>query len=266
MSFDCDQVLDAAPLAVVAADEQNNVIWLNAAARALLPGILPGRSLTALPPAWQQLITADEVTQTGDRQYLSCQRLTLAGTESVTVYFLLDVTEQEQLRQQVKRLQRDIELKTLRDEHTGLLNRFGLMQMLDMQVSRSRRYYNSLALIQFGFAADDYVSRHYQQVLQAIAYKLNDQMRWADMIGSLDEQSLLFILPETTKETAQQLVDKINSWLQTLTVSGRAEPLAVRGNFGIVQWCEGDDPRKLLARANEAMGQARQQNRLVASL
>ncbi|MDX2463692.1 MAG: diguanylate cyclase, partial [Porticoccus sp.] len=82
---------------------------------------------------------------------------------------------------------------------------------------------------------------------------LRDQMRWADLVGRLDSGQFVFVLPETDKEAAISLANKIASQLNALKVTVddqlSVEPQAC---FGVASWEKGDDIRLLLERSNEA--------------
>jgi GGDEF domain-containing protein len=80
--------------------------------------------------------------------------------------------------------------------------------------------------------------------MKAAAEQLKDRLRWADCLGTLDEQTILIILPETCLEEARELA--------AILVNDRA--IAADGctiQFGITAWQKGDDPARMLQNIEE---------------
>lgn len=254
--LDGRQALEAlrdAPLPVLAVSD-NRLVWANQQATALLDiNSLLDKPLSSLPAQWRDMLL-DNQTGRFDLANGSTHKFyrAIARTiDAVELYYLIDVTIEQALQEEVRYLKQDVEQKTQRDADTGLLNRLGLKQMLESQVARSRRYNNPLALIRMqidGYAAPDHLP-----VLRAIAWLLNDQMRWADMIGCLEDDVVLFILPETSQQTATTLTDKIRGWLRELPVEGSGQPVTIDVSFGVAEWRKGDDSRTLLQRTEQAL-------------
>lgn len=144
----------------------------------------------------------------------------------------------ERERDHFRQLAQELEVKDL---ETGLLNRKAILQALEIQVSRSRRYGNPLSLIRLILTPP--MEPPNPGSLREFAMALKAELRWADQIGRLDKSSLLLILPETPLVGADMLAVKLGYQ--------RAAPTG-EGTWGIEAivdaWQTGDDSRKLLRR------------------
>ncbi|RMG34419.1 MAG: diguanylate cyclase [Gammaproteobacteria bacterium] len=209
---------------------------------------LPGVSLDDLA---QQLdwLDADAPVAVGARHLLP-ERIP-AGDKTLLV--LHDVSELQRLREENAALR-------LTDDLTGLPNRRAITQALEQQISRSRRYGNPLAvvLVQLGVAEQqiELLGDSADQLALGIARFLRDRLRWVDQIGRWDDDLFLLVLPETTREDADQLTSKIHRELEALRLPAPLETLSPQLHFGIATWAKGDDLRTLLRTASRELGSA----------
>lgn len=162
---------------------------------------------------------------------------------SLQVQIFTDISRQVELENELERLAKD--LKELETNHpvTGLLNRKTILQALDTQVSRSRRYENPLALLRLSLKSSCPAAET-QETLKKISQMLKDQLRWADQIGMIDDHTFLIILPETSFSAAKELATKLANDRTTLGENHSSWSI----KFGAAAWEKGDDPGKLLNR------------------
>ncbi|MGZ8215725.1 GGDEF domain-containing protein [Methylomagnum sp.] len=144
----------------------------------------------------------------------------------------------ERERDHFRQLAQELEVK---DPETGLLNRKAILQALELQVSRSRRYGNPLSLIRLILSPP--VEPPCPGSLKEFALELKAELRWADQIGRLDKSSLLLILPETPGVGAEMLATKLGHERAAPTGEGHWRIEAI-----VDAWQTGDDTRKLLRR------------------
>ena len=246
-------VLQEAPVAVIAYSDAR-LVWANRQATQL-PGMNGwlGQPLSILPAQWQTMLQAGEPGRiesgTETTQYVRPLQYSMGP---LTLCYLIDISGEQELRDRVRDLTRELELKTQRDEQTGLLNKAGLRQLLEAEVARSRRYNNPLSLIRLDIDGNSGQDVELVTVMRSIAHLLNDRMRWADMIGNIDDRTILFILPETEEQTAQVLTGKVREWMSAVPVSERTQPVSVTCRIGAAAWHKGDDSRTLLNRLEQA--------------
>ena len=113
----------------------------------------------------------------------------------------------------VEAVSRSIQLKTehisylsLVDSQTGLLNRNGLTRRLNDEYARAIRFERSLAVV---CIANYHQQQWDEQTAKAVGAQLRKYARSVDVIGRLDNDSFGFILPETSKEGAYQLCQRL---------------------------------------------------------
>jgi diguanylate cyclase (GGDEF)-like protein len=260
--------LQAAPFGVLIIDRDKRVRWLNKAAEEYLDveaERLIGHGRDVMPAGeLDYLFEPKEVLSvpmgTGTR-WLKCWHLPLKieGQVAGEIYFYIDITEYRAVRTERDQLAEDLSRQSVRDPLTGLPNRRGLMQGMEPQVARSRRYGNPLSVIRMQIDDIDQLDARHgatttDRVILSIGQMLRDQTRWADLVGCLDAGEFLMILPETTKGTAVQLAEKFCKWINGYKITAvDAKEITVVARCGVTQWIKGDDAAKMLRRTLQAL-------------
>ncbi|MCW9023985.1 MAG: diguanylate cyclase [Gammaproteobacteria bacterium] len=186
----------------------------------------------------------------------------LGATQSIadnggTMQFFNDVTAIQLLIEERDQISKELQEYILVDKESGMPNHRALFQNLEPQVARSRRYLNPLSVIIMRLNnLDDYVSNSSEasagKLFTSLRYLLNDQMRWADIIGRLDTNEVLMVLPETHDADANKLVEKLHQRLN-LMEHDQAD-FTLDASYGIAEWRKGDDVGLLMMRAREQLG------------
>jgi GGDEF domain-containing protein len=78
-------------------------------------------------------------------------------------------------------------------------------------------------------------------------------LRWADVIGSSENHEFIMVLPETRRDDALALTEKLNDRLSREFQDGNMAWTA----FGVVECQKTDNTNTLLRRAQTALDQAR---------
>ncbi len=262
-------VLDTAPLGIVVFDSNNTIMFLNSTLRKILnieEQSVDGSKLTSLPIAFgnaiseaQAIIDLPAEYGTPPRTLKSwCQPLSL-DNDTFTVCYCLDMTEVHAVYKERDRLAAELAQFTTRDTITGLPNRQALFQGLEPLVSRSRRYSNPLSVIRLQVGHyqkldSDFGSGSSDTVLVQISQLLKDQMRWADLIGRLNKDEFLLILPETPGDAAKALANKLSLKISKLEIpSANGNTFTIMPFFGVASWKKGDDSKLLLNTAAKDM-------------
>ena len=162
------------------------------------------------------------------------------------VHYYEDITNVVALEEERNKLKSEVKALETRDPVTGLLNKNAIMQALEVQISRSRRYDNPLSLLRISIEINSGSSAT-SDILRTVSQGLKDQLRWADQIGLLNETTFLLILPETCLTDAKELATKLANDRTTLGEKNADWNIT----FGAASWQKGDDPRKLLQRLKE---------------
>lgn len=233
--------------------EGNQIKWVNDCLAASLhtsKDILIGLEMenatgTVFAPLFEESEQLCLTESSGKTHWLRRENIDI-GEAKLTVQMFRNITEKIKLDEKIKSLMEDVHSLETKDSATGMLNKKAIIQNLESQVSRSRRYENPLSLLRLTLESpDDSVSL--EETLRTIAHGLKDQLRWADQIGMLDKKTFLIILPETSLEVAKELAAKLANDRATFAASDSNWTI----KFGATGWQKGDDPRKLLQRLKQ---------------
>jgi len=183
-------------------------------------------------------VEAEFISKRGDRipveGSVSCRFKD--GQPLFTRAIFRDVTERRQHEQELARMAR-------RDPLTGALNRYALEELLGQEAKRSERYAHSIGFLmidvnrfkeindRFGHAMGD-------QVLQAIAGVIQDNIRDADILVRYGGDEFLVILPETNGET-DLVKDRIQAEMAQRNVTNTLLDFPVTLAIGCHHWSSG---------------------------
>jgi GGDEF domain-containing protein len=175
------------------------------------------------------------------------QRLRQALPAGAEAHFFIDVTRQFELVEELRQTQEQLKVLDTRDGETGLMSSNAILQALDAQITRSRRYGNPLSAIRLNLTPPASQTPQHT-ALRTISQEFKMQLRWADQIGRLDDDNFLLVLPETPLKDAESLAQKLGH--DRIALTSRAEGWSI--TFTCAEWRKGDDTRKLLKRLQEA--------------
>jgi len=260
-----DEVLAHAPFGVFLTDADGKVTYKNAVMDEFLAASsndFIGRSKATVSVALQVLfeeqglvvLDADETVR-----HLIC---TTQKIDNGVAHYIHDATSTQQLVKEREDLRAVIrEIKSV-DELTGMPNRRGLYNVLEPQVSRSRRYGNDLSVLiasvaNFDQLAEKLSAEQQAELVLACSHMLNDQVRWADTIGRLNENEFLLILPETTEVDTDKLKTILQERFACIQTDAMANlDLSVSMQFGLAQWRKGWDVGLMMQHARSLMADA----------
>ncbi len=153
------------------------------------------------------------------------------------------------------------------DPMTGLPNRISIMDRLEQELNRSRRYEKALAVLfidldgfkqvndTFGHQAGDYV-------LKEIARRLSDGIRSTDAVGRLaGDEFLIIFTDDCTRDNGLQLAETLRILLSKVIIFEKA-PLLVTGSVGMAFYPEdGNNSEELVNAADKAMYKAKEEGK-----
>ncbi|MGD8784288.1 MAG: diguanylate cyclase [Thioalkalispiraceae bacterium] len=255
------QFLDSLPAALALVNKDQEIVWANDSFKRIttLSGSqLLGKKIDSLGADVQELFTQGHVylnaTNKRDAYWMACMSVPLG---EYYLQYCSDVTQLQNLIEDREGLRTKVAELNPIDQITGMPNRRALFQNLEQQASRSRRYGNSLSTMVLRLSnLSDYIKKYgndrANELLLSISQMLNDQMRWADVIGRLDKNEFLFILPETEESVTSELRDKIKEHLTKVELPGiEAGQFELITDFGMAQWRKGDDVALLMERVRQ---------------
>ena len=258
-------MLNSAPVGMLLLDAEGKVSWINHNMEEILgqrSQDLLGKSATTVDNSLRDIFKPEgEVTLDATTEHEGITWLTTSSnlSEQNVVKYFIDISTLSQLINDRDRLLAQVQAWSIKDDATGVLNRRGIFQALEPQVSRSRRYDNLLSVLTIKIVNYDDLKKQFSEdelntLMLAMSQVLNDQMRWADTIGRLDDDEILMVLPETEANIAQQLAEKIQTRLAELFVPALAEKsFEISTRCGMAQWQKGEDVALLMRRARDVM-------------
>ncbi|WP_136513459.1 sensor domain-containing diguanylate cyclase [Geomonas edaphica] len=166
-----------------------------------------------------------------------------------------------QLREQLREL-------SIRDPLTGLLNRRHMEESLLREISRATRTKQPLSVLMmdvdhFKHFNDTYGHEAGDHVLKEFGHLLQKQVRESDIACRFGGEEFTLILPEADCDTASDIGNRIRSAVMDLQLVVGRQPLGrVTISGGIAVFPEdGDTIQQLLARADEALYDAKKNGR-----
>jgi len=268
------ELLEQLPVGLAVSDHNDNVVWCNSTLSVFLGDSrekLCTMSMSDLKHHRLRPIseTSDTVLVPGNEtmpdRWLKHQLIPL-GTDdnsaySATVY--IDITEISSLLAEQEKLTEQLNQLSTVDRESGLLNHRAMLQHLEPLVSRSRRYNNELSVITMEITnldtiVDEYGPDAASYCVVEVSRLLKDQMRWADVVSRVEYNRFVFVLPETDKDSALHLANKIASQVAELPVNFENNAtFHLETGFGVTGWEKGNDSVLLLRKAAQALETAK---------
>lgn len=164
------------------------------------------------------------------------------------------------------RIHRAQSILSQRDSLTGLLNYHALHKALEKEILRAHRHEITLSIgllnldhlkrvnDGFGYAAGN-------SVIKSLAHLLTQRLRRSDVVGRLEGDVILILLPDTGADAARQVLNVIRKSFSSLPHSGSQGEFTVSLSGGVAQLQDGEPASALLARADTALYQAKRGGR-----
>lgn len=171
-----------------------------------------------------------------------------------------DVTDQKAREHQLQTIART-------DELTGLLNRKAIFERLKEETAKAIRYDSPLSfaildLDHFKQINDRHGHLTGDEVLRDVARLLERSIRDVDIPGRYGGEEFAVIFPETDREEAVKVTERIRRDLESRTFSAGEAGVDMRWSGGVTAWKEGDETiEDLVGRADEALYTAKNQGR-----
>ncbi|MBF6057781.1 diguanylate cyclase [Thiomicrorhabdus heinhorstiae] len=164
-----------------------------------------------------------------------------------------------------KNIDDQIQLKALSetDKLTGINNRAKLDKELSRELDRSERYDSPLSIIMLDLDYFKDVNDHFgheigDQVIQAIAHILYNNVRKVDIVGRWGGEEFLIICPQTDQEGAQTLAENLRSKIEVFDFPEVGQRTS---SFGVAQFQKEEDRVTFFRRADQALYKAKREGR-----
>ncbi|TDJ69760.1 MAG: diguanylate cyclase [Proteobacteria bacterium] len=169
----------------------------------------------------------------------------------------------------LKELSRRFRDLAIRDGLTGLYNHGYLLDALAGEVARATRYDRPLSVIfldvdHFKEYNDQFGHQGGDMVLKQISRILKDEIRKTDIAARYGGEEFVLVLPETSKENAFAVAEKIRKAVQKSIANDVADegPTTITISAGVASYMDdGTDAHELIAKADEAVYAAKNDGR-----
>lgn len=154
-----------------------------------------------------------------------------------------------------------------RDPLTGLANRRYLMERIRDEIQRARRKESPLGICimdvdHFKQINDLFGHETGDQALCRIAAVVQDSVRSYDVYGRWGGEEFLLLLPQTDRDEALGVVQRIRSCINGICVPLEEGGVALSASFGLTALHDGEEaPDVLLKRADQALFRAKHSGR-----
>lgn len=171
-----------------------------------------------------------------------------------------DITER-------KRLQDKLELQATTDELTGVSNRRNFLELASRELKRAIRLNHPLTIAiididhyktvndTYGHAAGDQALLNFVKICQK-------NIREIDIFARIGGDEFALLLPETKRDQAYTIVERIRLTLESLTMDLAGKPVTITISSGISNLENKDEPLDtLLSQADKALYKAKESGR-----
>ncbi len=143
------------------------------------------------------------------------------GTVSYVIEYTRDITDRKKAEKEKKQLIEKLEYLSKTDSLTGLLNRRALIDRLEYEIDRTKRYGAELSLIlcdmdYFKEINDTHGHAIGDKVLQIVSETISGSLRATDVAGRYGGDEFMVILPETALTGAENLAERIRSSVESV--------------------------------------------------
>jgi len=166
----------------------------------------------------------------------------------------------------INRFQSRLEEMATTDKLTGLANRQAFDLLIPQAISESRRGNWPLSALlididHFKQINDRHGHLAGDKVLRTIARSIRGTLRASDILCRWGGEEFLVVVKNTNLGQAQTLAEKIRRVIETSGVQYKTERISVTASIGISMLHEGDNPDRMISRADDAMYAAKEQGR-----
>ncbi len=164
-------------------------------------------------------------------------------------------------------LSRQLEIEALKDAAvidplTECYNRREFANQLRRHIARATRHKTRLSSFMFDldhFKSINDTHGHLagDRVLREVAALVNDNMRKGDILARYGGEEFIAILPETSKQKAMEMADRLREKIAALTVFHQEAPIRVTASFGVSELVPNADMGLLIEEADAMLYKAK---------
>ncbi|MDH5765075.1 MAG: bifunctional diguanylate cyclase/phosphodiesterase [Gammaproteobacteria bacterium] len=150
---------------------------------------------------------------------------------------------------------------------TGILNRRGIQECMERELSRSIRKDQAFSIVlfdvdRFKLVNDLLGHKEGDSVLKAVADAVEQIMRIEDYFGRWGGEEFICVMPESNHANAMQIAERMRQHIKSTQIQSASSTLNVTASFGVASYPEdGKNIDKLIASADAALYHAKRTGR-----
>ncbi len=158
-------------------------------------------------------------------------------------------------------LKKRLELSAITDGLTGLFNHRHILERLEEEIHKARRYNRPLSVIMmdidnFKHINDTQGHQGGDLVLTSVAETMRSHIRETDVAGRYGGEEFLIVLPEADIAAARTTAEKLRTAIAILMPITDGKPV-VTVSAGVAEWKAGEDSSGLVHRADDFLYSAK---------
>lgn len=166
--------------------------------------------------------------------------------------FLIDITDRK-----------EIERRSVLDPLTKIYNRTKIDESLETEIERSKRTGAVFSIVMadidfFKKINDNFGHQAGDDVLVNFAKEIKSHIRKTDIFGRYGGEEFIIILPDTNKNGALKLAQKLRKTIEDFKFS---ENFKITSSFGVSSYQKDDDEMSITKRADDALYKAKENGR-----
>jgi diguanylate cyclase len=156
--------------------------------------------------------------------------------------------------------------KALTDPLTGLPNRAGWTERLELEMARFQRYGGELLMAvmdidHFKRINDNYGHLAGDKVLKIVASELSSRLRKTDFIARFGGEEFVLLIPSTPVDGGRQMVETLRAAVAACPFHFKNEPVTITLSAGLTAFAAGESADKVFERADQALYSAKRGGR-----
>jgi diguanylate cyclase (GGDEF)-like protein len=176
---------------------------------------------------------------------------------NVTALLLLTFVAMVVAREQRRTREAALRLSTI-DALTGLANRAYILAAVEREIERATRYRRGFCVLMADLDGlkeinDTHGHRVGDDALAAVAGVVRENVRRIDTPARLGGDEFVVLLPETDREGARVVADKIRQGVAAIAIADHGEPVRLGVSIGLGEWAPGRSLDDIMAAADDAM-------------
>ncbi|HYN48742.1 MAG TPA: GGDEF domain-containing protein [Candidatus Nanopelagicales bacterium] len=176
---------------------------------------------------------------------------------NLTALVLLAYVAMVVAREQRRTRDAAVRLSTI-DAMTGLANRGYIIAAVEREIDRATRYRRGFCLLMADLDGlkdlnDTHGHRVGDRALATVAGVIRENVRRIDTPARLGGDEFVVLLPETDRDGARVVADKIRAGVAAVDLGERGERIPIAVSIGLGEWTPGRSLDDIMAAADDAM-------------